>query len=51
MERQIRIRNKTLDVQTTLWKLLPMFFLILLYLVSTTISGGTPSGANIPVFE
>ncbi|MFX0051226.1 MAG: hypothetical protein ACFFAJ_05075 [Candidatus Hodarchaeota archaeon] len=51
MERQIRIRNKTLDVQITLWKLLPVFFMILLFLLSASITGGAGGGANAPAWD
>jgi hypothetical protein len=48
VNRTLRIRNKELDVEITLWKLLPVFFMILLILISAGISGvsgATPSGS------
>jgi len=44
--RTLRIRNKELDVKITLWKLLPVFFMILFFLLSAGIIGGSggPSG-------
>jgi hypothetical protein len=50
--RTLRIRNKELDVKITLWKLLPVFFMILFFLLSAGIIGGSggPSG-SIPMMD
>lgn len=41
MKKTLRVRERKLDVELTLWKLLPVFFLILLFILSATVSGGS----------
>ncbi|MFX0016542.1 MAG: hypothetical protein ACFFB2_16525 [Promethearchaeota archaeon] len=53
MNRTIRIRKKEIDVELTLWRLLPFFFALLLIIVSATIIGvsGSAPGAAPPAYE
>lgn len=52
MKRTLRIREKKLDVELTLWKMIPLFFLIMLFIISATIIGGSAiGGAAPPQFE
>ena len=51
MNRKIRVRNQELDVEITLWKLLPIFFTILLMVISLSMGQAAPNGGLPPVAE
>ena len=48
MNKKLRTRNKSIDVENTLWKMLPLLFLILLYLMSFAVGSVAGSGAAPP---
>ncbi|MHA1978858.1 MAG: hypothetical protein ACW98F_16695 [Candidatus Hodarchaeales archaeon] len=48
MTRKVRTRNNTVDVNNTLWKMLPLLFLILLYVMSFVVGSGASCGGAPP---
>ena len=45
MKKTLRVRERKLDVDLSLWKLVPLFFMILLLILSTTVIGGNAGPA------
>ena len=48
MNREVRIRNKSLDVELTMWKLLPLLFMVLLSILSASVIGGAAASGAAP---
>ncbi|MHA1995642.1 MAG: hypothetical protein ACW97Z_13940 [Candidatus Hodarchaeales archaeon] len=48
MEKKLRTRKISGNVDITLWKMLPILFLLLLYVMSFVIGSGAPSGGAAP---
>ena len=44
MKKTLRVRERKLDVDLSLWKLVPLFFMILLLILSATVIGGNAGG-------
>jgi len=45
MEKTLRIRNKSFDVELTFWKMLPIVLMILMLLLSTSLASSNPGVA------
>ncbi|MHA1227028.1 MAG: hypothetical protein ACTSPV_09835 [Candidatus Hodarchaeales archaeon] len=51
MDKQLRIRNTSVDLELALWKILPVLFTILLVLISTSLGAGAEGGSAPPMSE
>ncbi|WP_455464007.1 hypothetical protein [Candidatus Hodarchaeum mangrovi] len=45
MEKTLRIRNKSFDVELTFWKLLPIIFLLIMLFLSSSLASANPAVA------
>ncbi|MHA2226706.1 MAG: hypothetical protein ACXAC8_15955 [Candidatus Hodarchaeales archaeon] len=48
MKKTLRIRERKLDVELTLWKMVPIFFMIVLLILSASVMGGSASPGAAP---
>lgn len=48
MRKTLRVRERKLDVDLSLWKLVPLFFMILLFILSATVIGGNATSGPAP---
>ncbi len=48
MKQTLRIRNRKLDAELTLLKLLPLLFMILLYILSFTVGSAMQANGGAP---
>ncbi|MHA2289939.1 MAG: hypothetical protein ACXABG_14235 [Promethearchaeota archaeon] len=44
MEKKLRNRKTSVNIDITLWKMLPILFLLLLYVMSFVVGSAGPSG-------
>ncbi|MHA2244171.1 MAG: hypothetical protein ACXADY_04325 [Candidatus Hodarchaeales archaeon] len=44
MKKTLRVRERKLNVDLSLWKIVPLFFMILLLILSATVIGGSADG-------
>ncbi|MHA1972551.1 MAG: hypothetical protein ACTSW1_06150 [Candidatus Hodarchaeales archaeon] len=51
MDKKIRIRNTSIDLELALWKILPVLFTILLILLSTSLGAGGEGGSAPPMSD
>lgn len=45
MKKTLRVRERKLNVDLSLWKMVPLFFMILLLILSATVTGGNAGPA------
>ncbi|MFX1508136.1 MAG: hypothetical protein ACFFDC_18785 [Promethearchaeota archaeon] len=48
MKRTIRVRERKIDVELSVWKLLPLFFTILILILAASAAGAAPGNGAAP---
>ncbi|MFW9904920.1 MAG: hypothetical protein ACFFFH_11350 [Candidatus Thorarchaeota archaeon] len=48
MKRTIRVRERKVDVELSVWKVLPIFFIILIFILAATAGSANPGQGAAP---